>query len=272
MALKFINELLNIFDAPNNSKSNEIFLSSTIETTMMISKRKQIPPYAVVHQVNWSAIFDDEYQFDSTSKQQLKHDRKGWTIKILSDKESSKLIKLTELYGYEDVGYDKGYRSNTRTITNDPLFSDKLYTRIKQCCPEKIKCDGIIWQICGLNERLRWCKYIKGQKFDMHCDARYERNEKEKSFYTVNIYLNDGNTDFQGGRTLFYTTNMETWKEEVNDTVTASSGVALIFEQYPSEIYHSGEQIYDGIKYLMRTDVMYQAIETYDIRAVLKAM
>ena len=64
---------------------------------------------------------------------------------------------------------------------------------------------------CGLlfiahlieSERFRWCKYVEGQKFGMHVDARFVRHAQEKSFYTVNVYLNDGK-DFEGGQTRFY--------------------------------------------------------------------
>ena len=93
--------------------------------------------------------------------------------------------------GFCLCGYPKEYRSNTRLITQDDALCAELYQRIKACCPKTYTHDDTEWEICGLNERFRWCKYIKGQKFDMHCDAIYQRNEKQKSFYTVNIYLND---------------------------------------------------------------------------------
>eukprot|EP00483_Globobulimina_turgida_P005254 UN05264 len=114
--------------------------------------------------------------------------------------------------------------------------------------------------MCGLNERFRCCKYVKGQLFGMHCDARYFRHSKEKSFYTVNIYLNDGRKDFTGGRTCFFNPNKKTYQYEMSAFVVASPGLALIFNQWPERIEHNGEVLTDGVKYLMRTDVMYKDI------------
>ena len=237
-----------------------------IETTMMIAKREKISPAQVVHNLDWSNIFDflpnpTKWKYDPTKRKDLKQ-RDGWTIEIFSPTEAKKLIELTELYGYENCGYDKDYRSNTRTVTNDKEFAYRLYQRIKQCCPKQYICDNEIWEICGLNERFRWCKYTKGQKFEMHIDARFKRDSQEKSFYTVNVYLNDGNKDFNGGRTLFFDPNMETGDFAVDTSVTATPGLALFFNQYPCDILHSGEEITNGIKYLMRTDVMYRLYDT----------
>eukprot|EP01084_Bolivina_argentea_P119743 212287_1 len=170
-----------------------------IETTMALSKRTKRSVQSVCHYVNWCGIFDSQllpnptqWKFNPLSKQLVEEPKDAFTIECFSPTESEKLIQLCELYGFEDCGYPKGYRSNTRLITSDELLANNLYERIKLVCPKRYECDDTIWEICGLNERFRCCKYVKGQKFGMHCDARYVRNRKEKSFYTVNIYLNDG--------------------------------------------------------------------------------
>merc|ERR1711997_220808 len=106
--------------------------------------------------------------------------------------------------GFEDCGYPKSYRSNTRMITEDAALANKLYQRVRQCCPETYTFDNQTWRICGLNERFRWCKYVKGQRFGTHCDANFMRSINEQSLYTLNIYLNDGEKDFAGGRTCFF--------------------------------------------------------------------
>ena len=95
----------------------------------------------------------------------------------------------------------------------------------------------------------------------MHCDARFVRSSEEKSFYTVNVYINNGGgKDFKGGRTCFFNPHKITGKMEVSVGVVAHAGSALIFNQAPERIYHNGEEVYDGVKYLMRTDVMYKAV------------
>ena len=116
--------------------------------------------------------------------------------------------------------------------------------------------------IIKYSERFRWCKYVKGQRFGQHCDARFIRSALEESFYTVNVYLNDGKKDFSGGRTRFFNQGkkgIHDWKMSVG--VVATPGLSLMFNQYPEQLRHDGEEVYHGVKYLMRTDVMYKADE-----------
>ena len=129
-----------------------------IETTMAKSKRLRKPVQTVVLDVNWSGIFNEEllvnstkWKYDPTATNAVEKGMDAWTLEIFSPAECSKLIELCEMYGFEDCGYPKGYRSNTRLITQDQDFADVLYDRIKQCCPQKYKSDGGIWEICGLN-------------------------------------------------------------------------------------------------------------------------
>ncbi len=84
-------------------------------------------------------------------------------------------------------------------------------------------------------------KYQKGERFRKHRDENYIRNEKEASFYTFLIYLND---NFKGGETDFQ-----------NISLTPKQGMGLVFlHQLP----HAGNEIREGIKYVLRTDVMYR--------------
>ena len=110
------------------------------------------------------------------------------------------------------------------------------------------------------SERFRWCKYVKGQHFEKHVDARFTRSDNEKSFYTVNVYLNDGTKDFSGGRTRFFNFSSDGVNDgfEMTVGVTATTGLSLMFNQHPDRLWHDGEQLHDGVKYLMRTDVMYK--------------
>eukprot|EP01084_Bolivina_argentea_P119742 212281_1 len=235
-----------------------------IETTMMLSQRTNKEVYSVVHQTDWSILLDihkpSGWIFDPNAKNYIEQDKDAWTISLLSPEECQQLIKLTELYGYEHCGYSEEYRSNTRFITADKKLADKLYSRIKKCCPQTHEVHGKKWKVCGLNERFRWCKYIPGTKFGQHFDAQFQRDDGECSYYTVNIYLNDGKVDFSGGRTRFYN------RDENNDYVLssgviASQGDALMFQQYPARLRHDGEILKSGLKYLMRTDIMYKCTD-----------
>ena len=102
---------------------------------------------------------------------------------------------------------------------------------------------------------------MKGQRFGIHCDAVFSRSLSEKSFYTVNIYLNSGKTEFEGGRTCFYNPKQKGRGYDMTVGVQATPGLALMFNQYPEQIYHDGEKVESGVKYLMRTDVMYRKVQ-----------
>ena len=43
-----------------------------------------------------------------------------------------------------------------------------------------------------MNERLRFYRYDIGQQFDWHYDGYFERDNGERSYLTLMVYLNDG--------------------------------------------------------------------------------
>ena len=67
------------------------------------------------------------------------------------------------------------------------------------------------------------------------------RNEFEASYFTFMIYLND---DYEGGQTTFN-----------HVTIEPKQGTALIFQH---DLEHEGKAVTQGIKYVLRTDIMYQ--------------
>lgn len=233
----------------------------SIETTLAVSKRRNIPPHRVVHRTNWKKILclssvPTDWKFNMDTKRNLKH-RDGFTVDIFSATECSRLIELTETCGYVDCGFLADYRSNTRVMTRDPMFAERLYHRIKECFPLQYVLNGVVWELCGLDDRLRWCRYTKGQHFGVHCDDKCDLSADCKSFYTVNVYLNDGHKDFKGGRTLFFRGKYEM---HPNEAVIATTGCALVFNHFPDRILHSGERVTEGVKYLMHADVLYRKV------------
>ena len=94
----------------------------------------------------------------------------------------------------------------------------------------------------GLNEMFRFYKYSPGQRFKMHRDGSYRRNETEFSYYTFMVYLKD---DYEGGQTRF----------ESGEYVAPKKGLALIFEH---SLKHEGARLQSGNKYVLRSDVMFK--------------
>ena len=67
------------------------------------------------------------------------------------------------------------------------------------------------------------------------------------------VYLNE---DYDGGRTRFFHYDNTEYKSFLN--LKAKMGMCLIFNQ---NIVHDGEQVENGCKYMMRTDMIYKAIK-----------
>ena len=114
--------------------------------------------------------------------------------------------------------------------------------------PERWEEDGANWRLAGLNSRFRFCRYRDGQAFTRHRDGAWSQAPDERSWLTVMLYLNDGD-EFAGGGTRFYD------GDAVTDVVAPREGQAIVFDH---RSWHDGEPVRDGVKYVMRTDVMYR--------------
>lgn len=131
----------------------------------------------------------------------------------------------------------KGVRNNDRLMIFDNDLAENLFQKAVKFLPQTHE----DYSVLDFNEMFRIYKYSSGQRFKMHRDGSYIRNENEKSFYTFLIYLND---DFEGGETEF----------ENLFTVAPKKGSALVF-YHP--LRHEGKTLISGLKYVLRTDVMY---------------
>lgn len=101
-----------------------------------------------------------------------------------------------------------------------------------------------------VSDRFRFSKYNPGGAFSLHQDGMYQdpRNGR-RSAYTLSIFLND---DFTGGETAFYDGNSLSSAVETF-SVPPEVGKAILF---PREVYHCGNEVKTGFKYLLRTDIM----------------
>jgi hypothetical protein len=164
---------------------------------------------------------------------------------FLSNEECDHYIELTQDKVFEEAKINmrgrqlmnKGVRNNDRLMIFDKDLAETLFKKAVEFLP-LIHQD---YKILDFNEMLRIYKYSPGQQFKMHHDGSYIRNEKEKSFYTFMVYLND---DFEGGETEF----------EHLFEVAPKKGSALVF-YHP--LRHEGKTLISGEKYVLRTDVMY---------------
>jgi predicted 2-oxoglutarate/Fe(II)-dependent dioxygenase YbiX len=163
---------------------------------------------------------------------------------VLSPAECSDHIARSENIGYEPAPIvtvrgprrDENFRNNDRVTVDDAGLGASIWPRIRDHIPAFLDSREVI----GLNERFRYYRYRPGQKFALHRDGAFRRDNGEESKLTCILYLND---DFTGGETA------------VKDRVVAPrQGMALIFRH---EFLHEGRPVLDGAKYVLRTDVMY---------------
>lgn len=168
-----------------------------------------------------------------------------WTIDhFISDRECDDLILFSEQKGYSeaDVGLKSGakmmknVRDNYRLIYEDLKLSDDLWKIASAIHPFIV--DGM--SPLGLNKRFRFYRYDSGQRFKRHIDGRFKPNDTEESRITFMIYLND---DYTGGETRFN-----------NVVIQPKKGMALFFIH---EQKHESTPIIEGIKYVLRSDIMY---------------
>lgn len=176
---------------------------------------------------------------------------------VLSPDECLALIDRIEALGPADapVTTPRGFvmrpdlRNNTRVMFDDPVFAQRLFERVKAHLPERV--EGTLVAV-GANERLRCYRYAPGQYFAPHFDGFFRRDDGDESQLTLMVYLNEVE---RGGHTVF--TDLELDVKPVR-------GMALLFNH---RLLHEGAEVLAGIKYAVRSDVMFRARASQRVNA-----
>ena len=167
-------------------------------------------------------------------------------------------------------------RNNEYTVITDQSVADKLFKRVSPLLPQTLEwmpdnayfskgIGGREWSIVGCVDRLRFYKYQKDEEYPEHMDGSYSRtitnnnqSFKQHSFLTLLIYLN---AEFQGGETKFYPDKQhcrflrDIENKQAVHVIQPKQGMALINIH---NILHEGSKVQSGIKYVLRTDILYQ--------------
>ncbi|MFT5874978.1 MAG: putative 2-oxoglutarate/Fe(II)-dependent dioxygenase YbiX [Clostridium sp.] len=190
-------------------------------------------------------------------------------LEVLSTQECDNLIKETENLGYlEDaaVSLPRSVRHNNNiTWVVDDLTHDIIWNRCKDFMYDNL--DTYLGKKpLSLNKRFRFYKYSQGDFFKLHTDgswpgSRVVNHELITSFYTDRysqmtflIFLSE---NFEGGETQFLVKNNA--KDELVNIRTPRGGV-LCFPHglHPLHYLHSSSTITSGIKYIIRSDVLFE--------------
>ncbi|KAG8926006.1 hypothetical protein FRC02_009268 [Tulasnella sp. 418] len=217
--------------------------------------------------------------------------------KLLAAAESSKEWERAAVNGPPGSGEGvvvPSYRNSSRILYDDPELAgwifEKLLPHLKEIETEEgehhllfsnprakyisgqkriQKLGDSEVRILRVNERLRFLKYGVGEFFKRHCDGiYYTPDQKEISYYTLQIYLNGDKETLEGGATRIWSKKARLDRKQKKDEegygswvdVEARTGRVLIFEQKDGDhggIAHSGEMVTRGEKISVRSDIMY---------------
>lgn len=164
---------------------------------------------------------------------------------FFSEEECEAWIQKSEAIGYDEATVNLGrrqvmkkhIRNNERLVYDDKDLALSLWERVEPFAPQETN----IGTAVGLNERFRFYKYHIGQVFKPHKDGSFIRNIHEWSAYTFLIYLNE---DMVGGATKFQ-----------DQLIQPKTGMAVIFKH---SLVHEGCEVVEGMKYVLRSDIMYR--------------
>jgi hypothetical protein len=224
------------------------------------SDSPELPP----QKIDLSACLSSDFDCSQIQRQDLQGGLAGFGVVlegVLTRAECMRLIEASEKVGYGTLGDSAtgaAYRGNRRLQLDETSgkLGEEVWRRIKPYVPltQEIPGDGK-YEFESLNTRYRCAKYFKGEAFMVHVDKPTVYEPTRQSVLTVNIYLNDLVPE-QGGRTRFY--------QKINGKPVAaaggSAGSLVLFQQANMSYtpFHDGEMVKEGLKYLMRTDVIYK--------------
>jgi prolyl 4-hydroxylase len=161
----------------------------------------------------------------------------------LIDRGESRGFEVATVYSAEEDNnvVRKDIRDNWRVLEKFPALAKVLFDLVKPHLPPVV--DGK--KVVGFYYLFRYYRYFVGNNFAPHVDHTVYADELDgtESRYTFLIYLNDG---FKGGETAF---------PKLNKKVEPKKGMALAF-RHNNE--HAGLTVLEGVKYLVRTDLMYK--------------
>ena len=152
------------------------------------------------------------------------------------------LIEKANKKGWKLV--DNGIAVYDRAVIIDDKLATDLFEKIRSYLPPVFLKQTIV----GLNNHFRFSKYAPGGCFKIHADGINADDKGNRAVMTLNIFLNEVE---EGGGTIFY--KDKDGGLEVKLDVRPKPGRGALFY---NQIFHEGEIVKKGYKYLIRTDVM----------------
>ncbi|KAK9823754.1 hypothetical protein WJX72_005176 [[Myrmecia] bisecta] len=189
---------------------------------------------------------------------------------VLSAQEAGAFVKAAESIGFQHQAsrgpkFGEAYRDNGRVGVDSPSLADGLWEFGGLCqLFGNITVAG--HRAVGLNPAIRFYKYEKGQRFGKHVDdsnpvARWPGSH---TAYTLLVYLTGGHQSagkqhstggvLRGGQTVFYGN-----RGKQVASVDPVAGRALLHRHGDDCLEHEALEVTSGIKYILRSDVVFAA-------------
>lgn len=169
---------------------------------------------------------------------------------FFSPKECRQIIEFAEAQGFSSQHRQRVLNLSWTDLV-DPYFAESIWT----LCGlgwflRTITIDGMV--PCGLNDVIRIQKYTQGNLFGRHIDQNVHRADEKTSKYSIRIFLNGSEEEFEGGLSVFHVPFRE-------DPVVfePETGLALLYPQGNMCTVQEEAEVLYGVKYVLRADVLF---------------
>jgi hypothetical protein len=166
---------------------------------------------------------------------------------IVKIAESTGFVRASLITDKDGTEHYSEIRKSDRCILDSHPFVAELYKRLKPFIPTEYNgCQSV-----NINERLRILRYNPGDEFKLHSDGCYVAPDGSSSHITILLYLNE---EYEGGFTTFLDS------KDGYTSLTPHTGMATLQDQ---RLLHVVPPLEKGVKYVMRTEVMYSAPKSF---------
>lgn len=226
------------------------------------------------------AKLDPEYSTETIARKDFSEPRGTYQLlNVLSQQECQELIQLSEALGYlpdAAVSLPRSIRHNDNIVwVTDEQTDAIIWQRVQHLASQNLAMFGDKKPL-GINARFRFYRYSTGDYFKPHTDGAWPGSRVVNGKLVTNaypdrysqmsflIFLND---DYSGGATRFVVheedrsspTRRNEDKFRLVD-IRTPAGAVLCFPHGMHLLHcvHSSEPITRGVKYIIRTDMLFE--------------
>ena len=234
-------------------------------------ERNDLPTWA--DRTAGNIVFNDPLTSSTTRKDVAGVPGAFQLIDVLSPQECDQFVAIGEQLGFHidapvSLPHSVRHNTNFNWIVADEI-TNTIWQRCSRLVPELVGAEPAL----GLNARFRFYRYAVGDYFSPHTDGAWPGTRvvdgklvhdafgDRLSQMSYLQFLSDG---YQGGRTVFYIDSDTGGPARHPDrtievAVSTPKGAALCFPHgfHPLHCLHGGETISAGVKYIIRTDVLF---------------